>query len=522
MAPSLGSLANMDFFQGALPEAVFWGRIALGVGVGGFLVSLLLVLAHLRDRVSLRRGQDKPEEYRPPKLGPLDRCLGEFFADPLHSAPLSPDAASDYVTARLDAEHDVSHSIVRYLSYAPLLLGLMGTTFALRTLLVASGDTLQEIQPQLSGVFAGTLAGIGGSLLAAVGALVLDRVALSSANRAQDFIHRFILPILPERRIAIRIEDAVLALISERAQAVAESFRQALQPVATELEAVAVRSGKAAETATDAFSEAARAVREAGNLEAASRNFKAGAHMIDSSAEQLSDATKQTAEIVLRAGEVRGSLSGLLERIQEASQNLSSASERVGSQLSTQLTELNSQVSRIETSASGLRSAFEGLSAELTRRANADSAQIEATKRFVEATGREVAGLTQMARDTSDSVNTLRAAVDAIDGKAVEAIRTEIKPRIDESTERTEAAVGKLDGLLHGRLGAISETLAEIKQRSDGADRANRDVAAGLRDTASEVRRASEETRKLADEVKQLQPNPESPGTKGLFRWPWK
>jgi hypothetical protein len=86
---------------------------------------------------------------------------------------------------------------------------------------------LQEIQPQLSGVFAGTLAGIGGSLIAALGGLLLDRVALSTANRAQDFIHRHIIPTLPERRIAIKIEDAVLAMIAERAQVVAESLRLA-------------------------------------------------------------------------------------------------------------------------------------------------------------------------------------------------------------------------------------------------------------------------------------------------------
>ena len=191
--------------------------------------------------------------------------------------------------------------------------------------------------------------------------------------------------------------------------------------------------------------------------------------MIDSSAEQLSDATKQTAEIVLRAGEVRSSLKGLLERIQEASQNLGSASERVGTELSTQLSELNAQVSKIETSASGLSSAVEQLSAELVRRSNADSAQIEATKRSVEITGRELAGLTQIARATSDDIKTVRTAVDAIDGKAVEAIRLEIKPRIDESTQRTEAAVGTLDGLLGRRLATISATLDEIKQRSDGA-----------------------------------------------------
>jgi len=68
---------------------------------------------------------------------------------------------------------------------------------------------------------------------------VLDWTSLSTVNRAQDFIHRHILPTLPERRIAVRIEDAVLVLIAEKAQAVADSFRNSMQPVATQMEDIA-------------------------------------------------------------------------------------------------------------------------------------------------------------------------------------------------------------------------------------------------------------------------------------------
>src|SRR5260370_30269989 len=225
-----------DFFKGALPEAAFWGRIALRVGFAGLAASLLLVLAHLRDQVSLIRGQRTPSQYRPPRWGPLIQSLREFFADPVQNAPLSPDAAAEYVVGRHDASRDVTLSAIRYFSYAPLLFGLMGTIFALRALLVVQGNTLQQIQPHLAGVFAGTLAGILGSLVAAVGGLVLDWTSLSTVNRAQDFIHRHILPTLPERRIAVRIEDAVVALIAEKAQAVADSFRNSMQPVATQME----------------------------------------------------------------------------------------------------------------------------------------------------------------------------------------------------------------------------------------------------------------------------------------------
>lgn len=511
---SIGPLENVDFFRGALPEAVFWGRLALGVGIAGAVVSLVLIVTHLRDQFSLRRGRANPEGYRPPKLGSLNRCLGEFFADPLHAAPLSPDAASEFVTGRLDAQHDLTHSVIRYFAYAPLLLGLMGTTFALRTLLVTGGDTLQEIQPQLSGVFAGTLAGIGGSLLASVSGLLLDRVALTTANQAQDFIHRFIIPRLPERRIAIRIEDAVLTMIAERAQLVAESFRQAMHPVATELGEIAERCGKAAEAATNAFSEAARAVKEAGDLEVASRNFKAGAHMIDSSAEQLSDATKQTAEIVLRVGEVRGSLKAVLESLQTVSGNLGSAGDRVGGQLERHLTELNTQLSRVEASSGTLSSAVDRLSTELLRRADSDSVHIEAIKGYADTTGRGINDLAQTARESADGVKSIRTTLESMDGKAVEALKREITPQIDESALRAEKAVEKLDGVLVRHMMSISEQLTEIRQRSDGSS-GDGGSAASLRDVISEVRRAAEEARNearnLTNEVR-----------RSWFRLPWR
>jgi hypothetical protein len=373
---------------------------------------------------------------------------------------LSPDAASEYVTGRLDAQQDMTQAVIRYLSYAPLLLGLMGTTLALRTLLVTGGNTLQEIQPQLSGVFAGTLAGIVGSLVAAVGGLLLDRVALSTSNRAQDFIYRHILPMLPERRIAIRIEEAVLTTIAERAQAVVDGFRIALQPVAAELEDVAVRCAEAAQVATAALSEAARAVREAGNIEAASQNFKKGAHMIDSSAEQLSDATKQTAEIVLRAGEVRGSLKGVLDRLEATSENLGAASKGVTDAIA-------AQASTAHASSTALREAVEILSAELHRRANSDSAQVEAIRAHAAVTSANLGDVAQVVRHSADDIRSLRSAIDAVETKAVEAITQTVGPKIDQASQRTDAGLRNLEGALNRAVAVVGDAAAGIRQASE-------------------------------------------------------
>jgi methyl-accepting chemotaxis protein len=498
-------LVGVEFFNGALPEAALWGRIALGVGIVGLMASLVLVLAHLRDQSSLKHGRDDPQKYRAPKWGPLDRSLGEFFSDPLHSSPLSPDAASEYITGRLDAEQELTQSAIRYFSYAPLLLGLIGTTLALRSLLVTGGNTLQQIQPLLSGVFAGTLGGIAGSLLAAIGGLLLDRVALSASNRAQDFIHRFILPLLPERRIALRIEDAVLAVIGERAQAVAETFKNAIQPIATQMEEVALRCSKAAEAATNAFSEAARALREAGNLEAASRTFKAGAHMIDSSAEQLSDATKQTAEIVLRVGEVRASLGGLLDRVQATADNLASSSERVATQLAAQITDLNARASSVQSCVTDLRSSIEVLAAELVRRANIDSTHLETIKGQGETMGRALTALTQIARESSDTTKMLRASAEAIDKTAEELIQG-IKDPINGFTEQVAGTLEKVTLLLERS--PPQTTVLSVPnhiQQTDTVPFQSTEIAIIMREAVTEVRRASDESRSLAEAVQRLE-----------------
>ena len=515
----------MEFFKGALPEAAFWGRVALGVGVAGLTASLLLVLVHLRDQDSLKRGQYDPSQYRPPKWGSLNQSLSEFFADPLHNAPLSPDAAAEYIVGRLEATRDVTQSAIRYFSYAPLLFGLMGTIFALRSLLVVQGKTLEQIQPHLAGVFAGTLAGIVGSLLAAVGGLILDWTSLSTMNRAQDFIHRHILPTLPERRIAVRIEDAVLALIAERAQAVAVSFGKSMEPVATQMEQIAERCGEAAEAATKALVEAAHAVREAGDLEVASRNFKSGAHMIDSSAEQLSDATKQTAEVILRVGEIRQSLTELLGRIRETAENLGGTSTRLADELVSRMRELNIQGERLQATAGILHPAIEALSAELVRRATTDSAHLEVIRGHIETTSRSFATVTDILRDSSSELKTVPDRIEAIGGTIADSMRQGVTTGMDHVVHHVTKKLDDVVLILERSAEALSKALSEVQSRADGDGViTSRDLATAIRQAADEMRNASDVSRKLATALQQAQPTRGEGGSKtreGFFRRLW-
>lgn len=379
----MGVLTRLGFFQGALPEAARWGVVAIAVGGAGLLLSFLFVLRYLRDLASLRQAATEPSQYRPPSGGVLATCLGTFFEDPLRYAPLSPDAVSDYVADRLDGHQHSTQAVIRYLAYAPLLIGLLGTTLSLRQLLGTGGRTLQDIQPLLGGVFAGTLAGILGSLMAAVGGLAVDRTAGTLGKKTQDFVHRYIIPNLPERRVAIRIEETVMELIAERTQAVVESVRAALVPLAEEMSGIALRCADAAEAATLAFGQAARAVKDAGNLEAAARSLKSSANMIDSASELLSDATRQTAETVVRIGEVKGSVTALLEKAQTATESLGASSERVGVALSSSIDGLKSVVAGAQSASDGLSSAVAVLSGGLVTRLQTDSAEIAALKTSV-------------------------------------------------------------------------------------------------------------------------------------------
>jgi exonuclease VII small subunit len=493
---------DLHFFEGALPEAAFWGRLALSVGVIGFIAGMLLVLAHLRDRRSLMRAREYPERYRAPKWGPLDRALGNFFADPL-SMPLSPDAASEYVTGRLDAEREMTQSIMRYFSYAPLLFGLMGTILGLKSLLVTSGKSLQDIEPLLSGVFAGTLGGIIGSLIAAIGGLWLDRVALSSGNQAQDFAHRFIIPQLPERRIAVSIEDAVLKLIAERAQAVATTFRNAMSPVAAQFQEVAIRCGQAAEAATNAFGEASDALRETGNLETASRSFRTGARLIESAAEHLSDATKQTAEVILRLGEVRASLAAMLERLESTAGSVARTSEQASIHLADQIANLAARGREVQSCTSDLRSSIERVSLELARRANIDAALLEAANSQTLEVHRALTALARLVHDIDEPVRALICSTETI-SKSGEALQQDVANRVNCLAERFAAVVEGMTSTLDrisqpaeaARIGNLGPPIAASD--SDGMGRI-------ITEAVQEMRRFSEQTRLLTEAVRTLQ-----------------
>jgi hypothetical protein len=509
-----------NVFNQALPEAAFWGRVALSVGSIGLFVSLILVALHLRDNASLSRGQEDPNNYRPPRFGRLSGSLGEFFADPTSNAPLSPDAAAEFVVGRLDAQREATQSVIRYFSYAPLLFGLMGTILSLRALLVDSGDTLQQIQPQLAGVFAGTLAGIAGSLISAVGGLILDTVSLSSLNCAQDFAHRYILPTLPERRIALRIEDAVLAVITERTKTVADNFNSSLQPVVSHLQQVAQQSGDAAVAATNAFSQAARAVKEAGDLELAARSFKSGAHMIDSSAKQLSDATKQTAEIILRLAEIRCAYTGLTDCIHQSATALNLASQQMSEVVTTHISTIRSRSEDLNVTIAGFRSGVDSLTVELQKQGSVYPHVAELIRSQADATSKSLDNLIALSQQTNQLLGAMPKHTELLAG----AISSSVENRVESATNKIVDSIGLIGQPLNAFIDRTTgeshgPTTTESPSQADNAEALNLlELNKSLRDASSQLRILVDQCRMLVESINRIQSAPEPKKSDGFFR----
>ena len=471
-------------FLGARPEAAFGAYLALTVGAVGFIISWALVAAYVRDFRFVLSAEKSPRRRVPPRFGPLHMSLGAFLASPIGRSVLSPDAAAEFVGERLDAQQEFLQSVVRFFSYTPLLCGLMGTILALRGLLVDSGRTLQEIQPDLAGVFGGTLAGIVGSLLAAVGSVVLDAVVRRVNIRAQDLINLRVLPEIPDRRISIQIEEAILERIGAKAEGVAAALKDALQPLATTLTSTAETATKAAASASDAFTTAARAVREAGDLEKVTRSFKSTAHMLDSSAASLSDATRQTAETLLRFGDIQSSASATATGLVQSSVALAAATREIGGALESRTQTLAAQSAAIDTSIRTIAALLDGLLGRLSVQAERDSANSFAIRAQSEQAEKTLETVSAMATEVSSRLTALAEGFLGMHKQVVDELRqstlstsTAADPRLAEGlaavvpalkrcADELSAAVEEMRARRETRGGPPGESSAQIHSSS--------------------------------------------------------
>jgi predicted nucleic acid-binding Zn-ribbon protein len=466
-----------------------FGALALVLGAAGLLLGCVLALRELQAGFLARRGLEAGILSPTARPGVLSVVSVIGSASAVRTI-LSPDAAWDFINARLHAHGESRRAVLRYLAYVPLLLGLCGTILGLAALVPRLGlDMATEAREALSGAFAGTLFGIVGSILASLGTLVFGVAFAQSSRAVEEYVHDRILPEIPERRIGVKIEEAMVAHISARAEAVAVAFEESLRPVATALEGSARSSADAAAQATEAFKQSVSVLQDAGNLRKAARDIGEKLGAIEGAAGMLKDAadlSKQAFDSAQRtvkdlraaAGEVRGQTSELSEAVAGAGTAMSAQTREIAeaaASLKAAVAELGPEVHRVSDS-------FEGVARSVERRNDIEAQKIRAEQEKVSLLQGEVVALTEPVRQLATAVHRLeqelvglRQVNEQFGDLAGEKIRAELRVRFDEFARSLGDVVNQLGSLLPQQAAQLELASRSVAEAVDGAARALHD-----------------------------------------------
>jgi cellobiose-specific phosphotransferase system component IIA len=370
----------------------------------------------------------------------------------------------------------------------------MGTILSLKGLLVDSGKTLQDIQPELGGAFVGTLAGILGSLVATFGGLILDRSARGAIQRVEDYVRTQILPLLPEQRIAVRIEEAVLERIAEKAQFAVDRFRIALEPLSTSLAESATKSAEAAAEATSAFTQAVRAVREAGNLESASKSLRNAASSLDSAGEFSKRAAQLSGENLLRLEAIHQSIGALAHDFTTASDTLSESGKTLADAHRASIEILSDKLSGIASATEALGTITASAASELARRSDLDTTYVKTIDLQARAAGELLEALRDTARGSEVALASIADRLGNLGDVMSEGVRREIRDRIGSLADRLSQALGDAIPALDGAVHSLTETVKLL--RSEQAE-----IRSGAPQYANAMAAVSTESRRLTQEL---------------------
>jgi hypothetical protein len=498
------------------------GDAALAVGIGGLLLALRWSWGQRQDRKSLDRASSttRPGRLRP--SGPTAAALRDLPWTLDGATNLSPDAADAAIRGRLESLLDSRASVVRFLAYAPLLLGLCGTILGLASLLQAltgGQDRMSEAGQGLAAVFVGTLLGIVGSLAAGTGGVLLSRSAERLLARAEGYVHTFVLPSIVERKIQIRIEEAVLETLTARTHSAVSLFAEALQPLAKSLLDSAAGAAQAAERSAEAFDVATRALRQAGDLEAAARLLAQGMGQLEPAAARLERAGSVVHDVTLVQGELH-------ERISTAVRTLEQASERVaesirGSQHSSQLqaqglqhgTEaLAGSVASLQQEVLSIREDFRQLAADVRQRNALENQKLDEarthTLHFTAALGQVAA----VSAGVHQELAAMRQTLEGFGSSAAQAIGRDLTAKVDELCQR-------LSEVLAGFHSVMPAAAAEMREagRSLSSDlhEARSDLPEVLR-AVQELRAAAAQMSAVVQQIAELQTGPARPELRSM------
>lgn len=171
---------------------------------------------------------------------------------------------------------------------AAVLLGLFGTVLGFAELSseimpFAAGPPISRLRVQLGGVFIATLSGISGSLLVLLFGSPFLRTAVDRwANVVEDIGRLVLVPSLP--RPPIKVQDVVVQELGRRLDAIASTWKAALEPVAQAFQQLIDDATESVKKMREAFAGVRVSVEDLKELGNSSKKIRVAAESIEKSA----------------------------------------------------------------------------------------------------------------------------------------------------------------------------------------------------------------------------------------------
>jgi hypothetical protein len=431
-----------------VPQLVLvFAAAALALGAGVVLISVWRGLTLFMEASAARACVDGAAVSSYLERGTrFSDCLREIVGSDAATSSVSADAVALLGTDALEGVAQSQTDRLRYVSYTPLLAGLCGTVIGLMSLLRSDPDTMQQ---HLAGVLFGTLCGAGATLVASFAVSWLDGRVLVTKRAVTRLLFQKLLPAVPDKRIAVAIEETLLEIIDTRSRTLVEDISRLLTPLADSLGEHARQSTEAAVNASKAFDTAVHTVENAPVLaDIVSQLTKASGNAQKASTRLATDAERLAA--------LRESEDDAAKSIEAASQSLVGA------------------VAQLVESTAAIRKGIVGEPPSLTATVQSIDADSKELSRFVSLVAKQVGNLNQELVGLSSELRHFGAGQVEMLGKRLE---DHVRQLVEAVREQLEGAPGRTSDALQ-RVGTNAETLAsrirgatnsleELESRSD-------------------------------------------------------
>lgn len=454
--------------------------VALVIGATGVACFLLVFLSSIRDRRALALARVTGTIVAPPRWSLLDHTVGGLYVDGQLQVRLSPDAAMSYLQSRMDMWQSTISGLMRFSSYGPLLIGLMGTMLGLADMLhdAQAGQTHTLVLKDLDGVFVGTLFGILGSLIGTLAMILASAITSTVVAAVENYAHHYILPLIQMPALLVRIEDVV--------EPVREKVREALEPFVEEVLALgqllkehAEASRQAAVDTSEALVRARAAAEKATVFDEASGAFRDSAKKVAEAGNTLADLTKSSQELATRATDLGEKLLGANRATEDLTRNATVVSGKMidaSTQMSASANAMVGQTSSMGVSADRLAD----ICKQLVDTQDRVRAEVVAVQNMMDQLAPNAASMISdgfkerfeaICRALNDTITGVKAP---LDGAA--AMLREEQRRLVESAEQANLLLPQVSDRIHAmaqevaKLVSATELLAKMRAQGAASD----------------------------------------------------